>query len=506
MENPNANCVRLRRHHSMQSTLRHRASVLQGRLESKSNPYVGSFRHAPPVSTLSKKLPSRVDSGGTTENVRWWNSTGLKLRVPITLPMKSSAYIGWFRHSPPTRLCCHNDMKRHVLRREDQKVELAGCLQLARRQDLTVADLILCGRLKGGGTEKSTDLYQQQHSNLQQIWLEAAAHGVVYAFRIVARLASGFAYDVESMNYIPDGGKASSSSQARLRQQGTPCNNDDASDENCSQDSDDSSCGDANSFETSLSVPAVLDLPMDLDLSGIDIPADLELSVSSMAEAYYAHQAAKDLDLMSHCSYLGTEQTGQYGNHRLDYVITQLDIARMARNASRHLDVESIYNLPTTTYQSKKLAGSHSKKTSAPPLQIGNDATEGFSWLIIPAETRADADDSSEDCSISAEANHEGDDDEEDVCVICFEHFCDGDRLRVLPCQHSFHMGCIDRWLSGSHSPLDCVTSGCPTCKKRPNVGGYPEYNATLDGSVPAWAFAQIGESLAGGIAKNMHV
>jgi hypothetical protein len=209
---------------------------------------------------------------------------------------------------------------------------------------------------------------------------------------------------------------------------------------------------------------------------------------------------------MSHCSYLGTEQTGQYGNHRLDYVITQLDIARMARNASRHLDVESIYNLPTTTYQSKKLAGSHSKKTSAPPLQIGNDATEGFSWLIIPAETRADADDSSEDCSISAEANHEGDDDEEDVCVICFEHFCDGDRLRVLPCQHSFHMGCIDRWLSGSHSPLDCVTSGCPTCKKRPNVGGYPEYNATLDGSVPAWAFAQIGESLAGGIAKNMHV
>ena len=36
---------------------------------------------------------------------------------------------------------------------------------------------------------------------------------------------------------------------------------------------------------------------------------------------------------------------------RLDYVITQMDIVRMQRNASRHLDVESIYQLPTVTYQ-----------------------------------------------------------------------------------------------------------------------------------------------------------
>merc|ERR1711862_57008 len=36
---------------------------------------------------------------------------------------------------------------------------------------------------------------------------------------------------------------------------------------------------------------------------------------------------------------------------RLNYIITQVDISRMARNASRHLDVKSILSLPTIVYQ-----------------------------------------------------------------------------------------------------------------------------------------------------------
>lgn len=43
-------------------------------------------------------------------------------------------------------------------------------------------------------------------------------------------------------------------------------------------------------------------------------------------------------------------------------------------------------------------------------------------------------------------------------CVICFADFADGERIRVLPnCQHGFHVGCIDTWLSQS--------SSCPTCR-----------------------------------------
>ena len=43
-------------------------------------------------------------------------------------------------------------------------------------------------------------------------------------------------------------------------------------------------------------------------------------------------------------------------------------------------------------------------------------------------------------------------------CAICVEDFKDGDLLRVLPCDHSFHKECIDEWLI-NHSNV------CPLCK-----------------------------------------
>ncbi|CAH2074669.1 unnamed protein product [Thlaspi arvense] len=43
-------------------------------------------------------------------------------------------------------------------------------------------------------------------------------------------------------------------------------------------------------------------------------------------------------------------------------------------------------------------------------------------------------------------------------CAICLGEFADGERVRVLPpCNHSFHMSCIDTWLA-SHS-------SCPNCR-----------------------------------------
>ena len=90
---------------------------------------------------------------------------------------------------------------------------------------------------------------------------------------------------------------------------------------------------------------------------------------------------------------------------------------------------------------------------------------------------------------------------DEDTCVICLEHFVDGDRLRVLPCDHSFHVGCIDKWLSGSLSDEECFTSGCPTCKKHPvpiyEEEGVIAESTSNDGSVPSWAFARLGGVLA---------
>eukprot|EP01084_Bolivina_argentea_P046876 86345_1 len=42
-------------------------------------------------------------------------------------------------------------------------------------------------------------------------------------------------------------------------------------------------------------------------------------------------------------------------------------------------------------------------------------------------------------------------------CAICLAQFENGEELRVLPCQHSFHTECIDQWLRGHRT--------CPMCR-----------------------------------------
>ncbi|XP_004690157.1 PREDICTED: E3 ubiquitin-protein ligase RLIM-like [Condylura cristata] len=42
-------------------------------------------------------------------------------------------------------------------------------------------------------------------------------------------------------------------------------------------------------------------------------------------------------------------------------------------------------------------------------------------------------------------------------CTICITEFTEGNRIRVLPCHHEFHIHCVDRWLSENTT--------CPICR-----------------------------------------
>jgi len=42
-------------------------------------------------------------------------------------------------------------------------------------------------------------------------------------------------------------------------------------------------------------------------------------------------------------------------------------------------------------------------------------------------------------------------------CHICLQDFADGDKLRALPCNHAFHVECVDTWLKQKNN--------CPTCR-----------------------------------------
>ncbi|OUM59251.1 hypothetical protein PIROE2DRAFT_63892 [Piromyces sp. E2] len=46
-----------------------------------------------------------------------------------------------------------------------------------------------------------------------------------------------------------------------------------------------------------------------------------------------------------------------------------------------------------------------------------------------------------------------------ETCAVCIDDFKDGDKLRVLPCHHEYHVECIDLWLTTRKS-------FCPICKR----------------------------------------
>jgi hypothetical protein len=71
-----------------------------------------------------------------------------------------------------------------------------------------------------------------------------------------------------------------------------------------------------------------------------------------------------------------------------------------------------------------------------------------------------------------------------ETCVICLDDFAEGEKLRILPCDHGYHSKCIDPWLCKNKRI-------CPQCRKR--VFDRRPESSGKEASLSKWLLRHLG-------------
>lgn len=81
-----------------------------------------------------------------------------------------------------------------------------------------------------------------------------------------------------------------------------------------------------------------------------------------------------------------------------------------------------------------------------------------------------------------------------DTCAVCLEDYRFGESLRLLPCQHAFHLSCIDSWLTkwGTSCPVCKHDIRAQTMSSQAHKGDSPRTGT----STGRFTFAQSSQSL----------
>ncbi|PIA65252.1 hypothetical protein AQUCO_00100616v1 [Aquilegia coerulea] len=138
---------------------------------------------------------------------------------------------------------------------------------------------------------------------------------------------------------------------------------------------------------------------------------------------------------------------------------------------TRGATAESISALPTYKFKLKKNRGGGDEEMN--PDGVGEGG-------IVAAGTEKERVISGEDA----------------VCCICLAKYADNDELRELPCNHFFHMECVDKWLK--------INALCPLCKCE--VGENNEGSPSAANSSHRQGERRVGSESAGGSAYGSTV